>query len=43
MVIMKKIKNFKTKEVTKDDDNVARTVLMILKIFIVLAIYFIFH
>ena len=40
---MKDLKKFKTKEVTKDDDNIARTVLMLLKIFIVLAIYFIFH
>lgn len=39
---MKDLKKFKTKEVT-NDDNVARTVLMLLKIFIVLVIYFIFH
>ena len=41
MVVMKDLKKFKTKEA--DDDNVARNVLTILKIFIVLAIYFIFH
>lgn len=39
---MKDLKKFKTKE-AKDDDNVARTVLMLLKIFIVLIIYFVFH
>ena len=43
MIVMKRIKKFKTKEVTKDNDDVARTVLMLLKIFIALVIYFVFH